>query len=150
MERLNKNCWGRAMHPSCPLHLMHSSFSETWLLSAWTICSAFIIIKISLHKNALPAKWGIAQIEENHSQWRVENALLYHNMCIHRSFLLNMEVIIGKMRVHFLSALTPVSLTLPPSYSLFPMPSLISSPICAHYLHWLVYSSLAPLLLCCT
>lgn len=80
MERLNKKCWGRAMHPSCPLHLMHSSFSETWLLSAWTICRAFIIIKISLHKNALLAKWGIAQIDENHSQWRVENALLYHNM----------------------------------------------------------------------
>lgn len=149
-ERLKKKCWGRAMHPSCTLHLMHSSFSETWLLPAWTICRAFIIIKISLHKNALLAKWGIAQIDENHSQWRVENALLYHNMCIHRSFLLNMEVNIGKMRVHFLSALTPVSLTLLP----LSWPCLPSFPLphvaCGHYLHWLVYNSLAPLLLCCT
>lgn len=112
------------------------------------ICRAFIIIKISLHKNALLAKWGIAQIDENHSQWRVENALPYHNMCIHRSFLLNLKVGSEKMRVHFLGMLTPAPLILLHLHSL-PHVSLISSPMCSHYIRWLVYNSLSPLLLCC-
>lgn len=37
-------------------------------------------------------------MDENHSQWKMEDAILYQNVCVHR-FYLNMDVIIEKMRV---------------------------------------------------